>query len=193
MRTDWLLGLELSPQRLHHPANRLLIAPVPPPLPFFGRLHQPCLRQDGHVMRNSRLRKPDAFLNVSRTQTGSVRCRSLPSCLRVCFALLQSLQNPAPGRVSNGVKRTVERCCAGRHGWTRNSAEIDRCQCKKSLIFAPVRSPAAFPQGGTILRVLVSNPTYVTCGCAESPPSIITLSVKRSSSLRESEVQCEHF
>jgi hypothetical protein len=149
--------LQLPPQRLHHCANRLLISPVPAPLPLLGRLHQFGLRQDGHVMRNSRLRKPDACLNIPRAQARSHRGRFVPRCLSFGFAFLESLQYSPPGRVRNGVQRAVEKCFAGRHGWTRNSAEIDGCQCKKSLILRSPASSAAFLQAGTIFRVLVSN------------------------------------
>src|SRR5271165_747976 len=64
----WPLWLKLLAQHLRHQANRLLIAPVPAPLTFFCRLHQPRLAQDRHVMRNRWLRKADAFFNVPRAK-----------------------------------------------------------------------------------------------------------------------------
>jgi hypothetical protein len=161
--------LQLPAQRLHHSANRLLIAPVPAPLPLLGRLHQPGFRQDGHVMRNSRLRKPDACLNIPRAQARSHRGRFVPRCLSFGFAFLESLQYSPPGRVRNGVQRAVEKCFAGRHGWTRNSAEIDGCQCKKSLILRSRSLVGCF----FLKRELSSGfwcpiITYMTCGCGES-------------------------
>jgi hypothetical protein len=115
-------SLQLPSQRLHHSANRLLIPPVPAPLPFPVRLDQPGLRQYRHVMRNRRLRERYAFLNVTRTQAhslGSSRRRRFG--LR--FALLKSLKNSTPGRVGNGTQRTIESSFAGKH---RHSLEIAR-------------------------------------------------------------------
>jgi hypothetical protein len=56
--TDFLSAtcLQFPSQLLQHLPNGLLVPPVPPPLPLLRSLHQPSLPEDGHVMRNGRLR-----------------------------------------------------------------------------------------------------------------------------------------
>src|SRR3954471_12901875 len=54
---------ELAFQHLHNLPDRFFIPPVPPPLPLLGRINQPSLCQDGHVMGDRGLREMDALLN----------------------------------------------------------------------------------------------------------------------------------
>lgn len=61
----FLRSLQFPAQHLHHLPDRLLIPSIPAPLPVFGGLDQSSFGEDRHVMRNRRLRKPDAFLNVA--------------------------------------------------------------------------------------------------------------------------------
>ena len=48
-------ALQLASQRFDDLPKRLLIPPVPPPLPLLRSLDQPSFGQDRHVMRNGRL------------------------------------------------------------------------------------------------------------------------------------------
>ena len=65
-------------------------------------------------MGNRRLREADAFLNFPTTKTGAVH-GFLPSEFDFTSPIFQDQQDAAPGRVSDGVKRAVERCI-GSHG-----------------------------------------------------------------------------
>ena len=67
-------------------------------------------------MRNSRLRKADAFFNITRAKAWSDAARSLPRCPSFCHTFLEGLQNSAPRRIGNGVQRAVEGSFGCRHG-----------------------------------------------------------------------------
>ncbi len=106
--------LQLPAQCLHYLVDRLLIAAVPTPLPLLHGRDQSGLRQDGHVVRDGRLRKVNFFFDVPCAQAASstsARARGF----RLECTLFQRPQNAAPGRVGNGAKRTIERS-VGRHG-----------------------------------------------------------------------------
>lgn len=45
-----VLALQLPPQRLHHLPDDLLIPPIAAPQALLGRLHQPGLGQDCHMV-----------------------------------------------------------------------------------------------------------------------------------------------
>ena len=59
------------------------------------------------MMRNCRLRKPDAFFDVPAAQAG---CMDMLRCRSLAFpTLFQDQQNAAASGVSNGAKRAVQR------------------------------------------------------------------------------------
>ena len=100
--------------RLHHSPNRLFVSPIPTPLALLGCLDQPCFRQDVHMMGNCRLRETNPLFDLASTKARAMH-RFLRGRFRFISPLFQNLQNAAAGGVSNGVKRTIERCI-GSHG-----------------------------------------------------------------------------
>ena len=120
--------LQLSPQHLHHLTDGLLIAPIPAPLAMLGRLDQSGLRQNPHVMRDRRLRKANAFLNLSAAKT-MPRNRVRRRYFRPAF--FQYLQNLPPRRIGNRVKRPVERCVCSHNALqiTRKSMTVNVGNC----------------------------------------------------------------
>ena len=137
--------LELRPQRLEYLPDGALIPTIPAPLPLLGSFDQPRLCQDSHVVRDSGLRQADAFFDLSPAQARALPRRRFTGCLRRSSTIFEGLQNPAPGGVCDGVKRSVERCIRGCHGWNRNNARIDKCQCKNRGFLFTTPSPLVIP------------------------------------------------
>jgi hypothetical protein len=55
---------------LYQLPESLFIAAIPPPLALLDGIDETRFRQNRHVMRNSRLRKPHALFNVPGAQSG---------------------------------------------------------------------------------------------------------------------------
>src|SRR5450755_1337470 len=77
MRNPWPQARETERAALqfrlklpHQLSNQFFVAPVPAPVTFPLRLHQPGLLEDSHVMRNSRLSQLHAGLDIESAKTG---------------------------------------------------------------------------------------------------------------------------
>ncbi len=78
---------------------------------MLGRLDQPSLSQNPHVMRNRRLRELYARFDIPAAQTRSVNVlRSWRFTRRSFF---QEKQNPAARRICDGVQSTIKRMFRG--------------------------------------------------------------------------------